>query len=436
MRRILICYLMLILLALSAASAENLTPLVCTGDSKIIYTVQDGKALMKNIIAAQGQSSLSEKDLLLIRDNVMNSLIEQAAMELKYAELGLTEIDPEEAIQLEENTHAAYEKAVSEMADQLIEVYGGNKEDALVTARALLKQTGLTYETIRGQTQAQWRTLRLAEKVAGDIEVSENEIDTLYEDEYVKPDQEKYMENIPAFENEVIFGGGHSCYIPEGYRLVEWIMVPFPETIGEAIVSAFDEADKAYETVSEAYLATYGTFENNDALVKAQTAYTNALEAYSRSSDVLAQLEDEALLASQNVIDEILGRYESGTSWDDLIHEYSSDLDSEGNPYPLHTESITSNQLLIKAGFSISEPGGTADPVVTEDGILLVCWTSAAESGIVPLDDNSRKELRNLLLSRKREDKIRSLIPLWETQFGIESFPERLSVSEYLEERH
>ena len=410
-----------------AAGAEDASAPLVAGGGQVWYTVADGEALLRSMMAAGGED-LTGADPAALRDEAVRTLAEQAAMNMKYAELGLDQVTEEEQTLLGERTRQAYDDAMAGLAAQLREMYGGNEEDSMETARALMKQTGMTYENIRQQVLAQWRSMRLAEKTVGDVQVSAEEIDSVYREQMVEPDREKYQGNVAAFEEEVLFGSGTSAYIPDDYRLVQWILLP-PESeeITAGLWIALEAEEDAYKAATAAFSATYGSFDSEEALNAARMAYAEALEKYEQKLEALNRTKEALLESMAGRVDEILREEENGTPWEELIRKYSADLSTLDNPYPVSLESVMTDEALIVAAATLDEPGKIAEPVVTDRGVLLVRLARMEKAGPAEMTEEVRRQLEEQLLEVKKAVRLKELAAEWMEAYEIQTWPERLS---------
>ena len=420
--------LAMLLFSVPAAGAEDVSAPLVEGGGRVWYTVADGEALLRSMLEA-GEEALAETDPVSLRDEAVRTLAEQAAMNMKYAELGLDQVTEDERTQLEEKTRQAYGDAMAGLAAQLREAYGGNEEDSMETARALMKQTGLTYEHIRQQVLAQWRSMRLAEKTVGNVPVFAGEIENVYQEQMVEPDREKYQDNLAAFEEEVLFGGGTSAYIPGDYKLVQWILLPpASEETAADLGNALEAEEKAYDAASTAFAATYGSFDSEEELNAARAAYAGALAEYEQKLEALNRTKEALLESMVARIDEILLEAKNGTPWEELIRKYSADLSSLGNPYPVSPESVKTDEALIAAAAALDEPGRIAEPVVTDRGILLVRLDRIEKEGPAEMTGEVRRQLEEQLREMKKAARLKDLAEEWTEAYEIRTWPERLSL--------
>ena len=418
-----------LILLFSAAFAEDADlPLVALGD-RVFYTVEDGNILMHAELAARG-GNMTEDELRKLRDDVMQTLKDQAVLTLKYEELGLDRANPEEEAELKKTAGTAYEDAISQVAEQLRESYGGEEEKSLITARALMDQAGMTYEAVLEQVYARWKSLRLAEAVAGGMTVTDREVDELYLTECVEPDRIKYQDDIDMFEQEVLFGEGTSCYVPAEYRLVQWILLPPEEPLAGELHAAAEAADGAYSNAVKAYEATFGSFDSDQAMKDARDAYDEALAAYSAAGQELEAVKQQALEAASDTVDKILGEYQAGVPWDELIERYSSDTSTLGNPYPVNEASSITPDVIKEAAMSIGAEGEAGGPVSTEEGVLLVMWLRDVPEGPAEISPETRESLKTQLLDRKMAERVVELLAGWRDEYEIAAWPERLAVPE------
>lgn len=423
---IMVCFLLFAALP-PAAAEEADAPLVALGN-RVFYTVKEGEILLQSE-RLRREGSMTREELEQLRNNVVLALRDQAVLTLKYEELGLDREDPAQEAALEKSTREAFERSVEDLAGQLRKAYGGDEEKSLVTARALLDQTGITYEAMREQVYAQWKSFRLAEKVGGDIRVTEEELRALYEAEYVTPDREKYRGHPDAFEREILFGEGTSCYVPAEYRLVQWIeLQPGEPAAGELKAAAAEDAE-SFRAAAAAYEATFGSFEKEEELQAARDAYDKALAGYAAAEEKLEKAKRKALEAVADTVTSIRQAYGEGAAWDDLTERYSSDQSTRGNPYPVFAESRMTDPVLRDTVMAIPSEGEISGPVCTEEGVLLIVWVRTVPEGAAEMGAETREALKNILRERKQAQRVRELLPGWRKEYEVRSWPERLAVS-------
>lgn len=427
-RQFIAIVLALACLGAQAFAEESSETLVAYGD-RVFYTVADGEALLQSRRMTAG-GALSEEEMKQLPDLVLQSLADQAVLILKYEELGLDKKFPGAETTVTEKTREAYESILAETATQLREAYGGTEEKSLITAGALLDQTGMTDQLVKKQIFAQWVNECLGRTVADDVQVTEEELDALYQEQFVEPARQKYQDNPAAFEEEVLFGEKLSSYIPGGFRLVRWIVIRPEEALAEELRTATDAAAGAYEKAVNAYEATFGTFESDESLQTARKVYEDALTEYGVAMEKAEKIRQKVLDASANTVAEIRKAYKAGTGFEDLIRRYSSDDTTLENPYPIHAESRVTDPDLMELALSVNSTGEISEPKVFGDGVWLVLYERDQPEGAAEMTEETRTVMKEMILSLKRAEKVEELLAEWRREYEITTWPERLKTRE------
>ena len=427
-RRVTAIILALVCLYLQVFAEEASEPLVSCGN-RVFYTATDGEALLQSQRMAVG-GTLSEEEMKQLEDAVLQTLADQAVLILKYEELGLNEKFSGAETIVAEKTREAYESIIAQTAAQMRKAYGGTEEKSLITARALLDQTGMTYEMVEKQIFAQWVTQCLGQAIAGDLEVTDEELDALYQEQFVEPARQKYQENPAAFEEKVLFGDELSSYIPAGFRLVRWIVIQPEKELSKELRTVTDATMDAYEKAVKAYEATFGTFENDEALQIARKNYEDALTEYGIAMEEAEKIKQKVLDATSDTVSEIRRAYGEGIAFDDLIRQYSADDTTLENPYPIHSESRVTDQDLKELALSINSVGEISEPKVFSDGVWLILYERDQPEGAAEITEETRAVMKDMLLSMKQTEKIEEMLPAWQQEYEISTWPERLMTQE------
>ena len=141
-------------------------------------------------------------------------------------------------------------------------------------------------------------------------------------------------------------------------------------------------------------------------------------------------MKQQALEAASDTVDKILGEYQAGVPWDELIERYSSDTSTLGNPYPVNEASSITPDVIKEAAMSIGAEGEAGGPVSTEEGVLLVMWLRDVPEGPAEISPETRESLKTQLLDRKMAERVVELLAGWRDEYEIAAWPERLAVPE------
>ncbi|MFC3420389.1 SurA N-terminal domain-containing protein [Salinicoccus hispanicus] len=132
-------------------------------------------------IAMQAQMSGQELDQDQLKQQVAEGLVSQELLRQEAEDRGIEATDEE----------------IDVAIDDLVEQNGLESREALFTA---LEEQGLTEEEARAQLQAGLSQDQLIAEETGDIEVTEEELQTLYDDTVQQQEDAGSEQELPAFE--------------------------------------------------------------------------------------------------------------------------------------------------------------------------------------------------------------------------------------------
>ena len=96
------------------------------------------------------------------------------------------------------------------------------------------------------------------ELFCSNVTVTSQETVDYYLTQYVEPDEARYANDIPLYEDEILMTGSEAFYTPEGYRGVKQILLEYPEELASQLKTmargplqrAKDAYDAAYDALA------------------------------------------------------------------------------------------------------------------------------------------------------------------------------------------
>ncbi len=335
---------------------------------------------------AYGYSITSDADKTELKQQVLDTLVQQKIIEAKAKEMGLTDLSEDEKADILSQAQAEYEDAVTYYMDYL---QGDTDQETRQNAVDYLDSIGYTLESIEQyDTENAWQE-KLKDEITKDVTVSDEAVQTTY-DASVAEDQESFTDDTYNFENAATYGDTIT-WVPEGYRAVKHILLTLPEEDSSSLIdlesqiedvnvrieelqnpeateapaeegdaSAFSDAISPDEAVAAADSETTASpdatasaeaaadetlasgeedFTDEAENLEGDTAETAAVDDAALENLTLPELEtkkDEltkqldalktaAIAKLQPKIDEIQAKIASGEDFDKLIEEYGED---------------------------------------------------------------------------------------------------------------
>lgn len=235
------------------------------------------------------------------------------------------------------------------------------------------------------------------EYIAGEVTVTDEDVRALYE-ETLASDREYYEANPQDYGFEALYGDSPVTWIPEGYRRVRLLLVPFDDELS----AKYDEYLIAeYEAVDDAALA----------------------DAQKGKDDVLALLKPQA--------DAVKARLDAGETFEALLSEYSSGADmmgetGEAQGFALSADSLYFSDTIESAAMALKAPGDVSDAVPCDWGYVFIEYMEDVSSGAVDFE-----LLRDALTQSARTDALYrqydEAVAQWLEAANPEYFPDRMN---------
>ncbi len=384
---------------------------------------------------------LSADDTQIILSEAMEMLAFDVVMDLKVAELGLSDITDEDKAALRTTTETEYNETLKAfaVANNITE------EEAKVEA----DKQGYTIDALFEMNLSDLPYRRLYDKAAEGVTVTDEEVQAKY-DEYVAIDK-SLLENDAA-SYEYLKDGYQAMYdqytgydgpartqpffVPEGFRMVKHILLEYPAETTEALgkleedMTALDS--ELYALNEEMYALENDKEETETATEPPRTAEEIQADIDAKQADFDAKnaeydsLREKALPLMQADIDEILAKLEAGETFDALIAAYGKDPGTATFPdgYMLHKDSIGFDTTFRDAAIALKEVGDVSEPVATDFGVHIIQYASDVEGGPVPITEEISTALRGTLLSSLQYEAFFAKLSEWLKEYEVEKHPE------------
>lgn len=358
------------------------------------------------------------------------SLLQNAVMDAKAAELGLDQLDDETLAGLTEEAAANFETYITSVSssfasDELTD------EEVREKSISYLESMGYTQDALLESLKANYISEQLYNYITKDVAVTEEDVQAAY-DELLASQQESFTSD--STYNTSRNNGETIVWNPEGYRQVKHVLIKFDDDqatryseLQSTLTSLNDELDallnpepteapaetEAAEATAEAEAAeATAEAETAEATAEAETAEATAEpEATAEATEApeetaVPRTEEEIRAEIANVqadldalyeelmpkAQEVVDKFNAGTAFADLIAEYNEDPGMQNEPtatngYAVSAESTTWDPAFTDGAMSIEAVGGISEPVCGQNGIHIIYYEADIPSGAVALDE-------------------------------------------------
>ena len=252
-----------------------------------------------------------------------------AVLRQKAAELGLADFTDEEIAAMEAEARESWASALENYETSYFGITDESSEEDRTAARgdalALLEEMGYTEESYVAEMVDGSVTNELigrVQKYASEgLEVTDDEVVSYY-DELAQEDEEQFKEDVSSYEFMTQYYGQDSYYIPEGYRGIVHILLK----VDQELLDAWKDLTARFEEQQED-TADDGA-DTGEAAAESEAAADPEATPEPTEEPVTQEMVDaarKAILDSVSAtVDEIMAKYNEGTSFEDLIKEYGT----------------------------------------------------------------------------------------------------------------
>jgi len=409
--------------------------------------------------------------LAAVQQQVIDYLIEEAVIEKKIGELGLSNLTEEEQTALNTVVDASWQENLESVKASYFaetELTGEELDKALI---AKSEELGFTRDLIEESEKSAYLQTKLYNHVISGVTVSEEDIQAAY-DAAVAADKDTYTQMPEAYGSRVNNASAVSYYRPAGYRMVKQILVSFTEE-DQALMAQVEELIAQQQAaVTEATAALGDTANVNELLSKvtvtmAQPAITVSFGAETTSltdpvsteapaleiaaefdetvdeataTAVKALAEAKALLefythqlttATNNAFanidaqaDDILAQLKAGADWDALMAEKTADPGMQAGAATAETgyavsaaSTATMDEAFVNAAMALGKVGDISPKTRGIYGYYIIQYTAEVAEGPVALED-VRAELEAQQLYAKQQTAYEEALGLWVAEAG------------------
>ena len=335
------------------------------------------------------------------------------------------ELSAEELAEVETLAQESFETAQTGALDA---AEGKTDKEKQANTRVLLKQEGLTYDSIYANQLVSTKVSKMEQSLRDAVtEVSDEDLQAAY-DAKVAEQQESYTDGS-SFESDMSGDSAIVCWMPEGYRTVKHILVIPEDELMSTYKTAVSDLSSAQSTL-EGYQAELAALNDDDATEGARTAEEiqadiDAAEASVASAQSAVETAAQACLDSvKDKTDEIYARLEAGEDFEALIAEYGEDPGMQNEPtssrgYYVSAASTNWEANFRDAAMALENVGDyTLEPVISGSGVHIIRYESDVTAGPVALDE-VRDALYEQALTEKQEANVTDTIDAWVAERNV-----------------
>jgi parvulin-like peptidyl-prolyl isomerase len=372
------------------------------------------------------------------KELTVDQLVNDRVLAQKVKELGYDALTDEEAALLDSEADADFEENIEDVKAEVTKD-GMTEDDIRAKAIEYLKQYGVSRELIYEAKYNELMSTRLREHVIKDISVTDEQIRAKYE-EQLASDESAYASNPSSFENAVLNDTTIITWIPEGYRTVKHILLPYSDEQTDALnimenrIADIDSRISGLETAEteedETEHSEHDGHDHGDEQVD-EAVEPDTIESLTAEKDTLeweiAVVKDEYLRTFSDTIDEINAKLEAGESFETLIEEYGQDPGMQSEPGKSQGYHVTQEMGIWDAAFNkgamaLENIGDISDPIATSFGIHIIRYESDVVSGPVPYEQ-VRERLHENLLKEAQDQAFEAAKTEWVEAASIQRYP-------------
>ena len=372
------------------------------------------------------------------QDSTIQSLIQNAVINQKLAELGFDTFSDAELAELQATVDTTYQGYVDSVTKNYFADTTLTGDELTQAIQA--KMTELAYPTKDSLLATQKATKsqeKLKNSVVKDVTVSDEEIQAEY-DAAVESAKSSYADSLTQYASDVN-SGATIYYRPAGYRYVKNLLVKLSDENSTAISDLQTQiSDKQTaldtNTTSLAALPADAATDTEDQAKSRQELTSAKTQLESDIADLNGKLEtlkNEAYAALQPTVDEISAKLATGEDFDALLAQYGQDTGMQTEPaktegYPVCVGDTLYVTEFTDAAMALAKVGDVSAPFRTDFGIHFVKYISDLAEGAVPLAD-LKDTISASLLTTKQDDAYNAAVSDWVTAANAKIYKDRLA---------
>lgn len=361
---------------------------------------------------------LEGEDLDYAKALSLEGAIQYALIRQKAVELGYGEASEEDKAAYRAEVEAYWDEQIASLLSSNYGITDASTDAEKADATALLltdlEAQGYTKDSFIDSTVegyiANYPSMRLVEELTKDLTVTDEDILAAF-NEAVEEDKAMYEGNVFMYEFYTAYYGMTSVYVPEGYRGILHILLD----VDEELLNNYTTLAAALEEQQEAATADETAEE---------TAEATAEPAEPVTAEQVEAARQAILDSVQPTVDEIMAKYNAGTSFQDLIAEYNTDPGMQdpttlAEGYMVHAESFVWDADFTAGAMALKNIGDVSDPVLSSFGVHILYYLRDVPAGAVELTDELKEQYRETALSEKQNDAYNAAVDVWAAEAEI-----------------
>ena len=419
-RRLIAIMIACMLLLTQALAAEDADPVaVRVGDVGYPLSVVQFSVDPYVDIAVAADEPLTEEQKQEILQQTEVHFIGLGVIENKLREAGINDFTEDEMDILRAQAGSQYEQTWQRIY-QDARSYSQNVTELEVTS--WMKAKGYTQDAFLREMMVNERQNRVIDLYCSDVTVTEDDIQRYYQTQYLEPDREKYENNVPRYEEEVLVPQLESFYIPEGYRYIKNVLLPYPEEVAAGLAAIEMEGKKAVNAAQKAYNKLAEAAASGEDQTGLKADYDRKLGAVRALEQKYIEKEREAIPLLADTIASVREQLASGISIETILLEYSLDQQQTGTDKPgalYHPDSTLWPEDAHAVIDAVTEIGGLSEPYCDTQGVHLIYYAGNAPGGERELTAAEQAQLKQSALYYFQLEKLNDLIHEWLPEYEV-----------------
>ncbi|MBQ3669681.1 MAG: hypothetical protein II920_10710 [Clostridia bacterium] len=261
---------------------------------------------------------------------------------------------------IEAQAQADYEAMYAEMLAYYMEITD-SEDEARASALSYLEENELDLDAFRASAESEAFSSRLFEYLVGDVTLTDDEVREAYLG-LLASDKELYGEYPEEFAIDALYGGS-AAWIPDGYRQVRLVVIPFDDDDMAAYDELFmagntdgPEADALFDRLEPEALSVYERLQGGESFDKIRAEYPD-------TEEYMAEFGGEdgfcvsaySYLLNEECSNEVMALMTPGSvtrplrcDWGFVIFEYMGEIEGGDVPFEQLEESIRAMALVEK----------------------------------------------------------------------------------------
>lgn len=363
----------------------------------------------------------------IVEAAVKSAVLDQMAQEMK---LELTE---EKLAELEETTQETIEYYLNSYYDYFYPDAEEITEEMIAEAQAYWTENGLDHDTYLESAKKDALQEELHNEITKDVAINEDDVKAAY-DELVEANKTSYAND--STYNSDRNSGVAIAWNPEGYRAVKHVLVKFDDDQSarysdlqntlSSLNAEKEAAENPAEPTEEAAEATEAEAEPTPEPRSLEEINADIAACATEIEALYAQLEPKA--------NEVVEKFNAGTSFEDLIAEYNQDPGMTREPiatigYAVKADSTTWDPAFTEGAMSIPEIGQISAPVRGSYGFYVIYYLGDVTPGEVDME-TIRASLEEDALEKKIAATYEEQVEAWLNELGVTYYLENFGVTE------